>query len=182
MRKIVAGLFISLDGVTESPQDWNGPFFNDEMGQAVGDAMASSDTLLLGRRTFEEFAAFWPTADQSDPFADFINNTPKVVVSNTLSEVDWQPTTVIRGDVVSQIRDLKEQSGKNIGMTGSPTLIRSLVKEGLLDELSLMVHPLVLGSGKRLFDDMAGQVPLTLVNSQTFKTGVVNLTYGPAES
>ena len=182
MRKIVAGLFISLDGVTESPQDWNGPFFNDEMGQAVGDAMASSDTLLLGRRTFEEFAAFWPTADQSDPFADFINNTPKVVVSNTLSEVDWQPTTVIRGDVVSQIRDLKEQSGKNIGMTGSPTLIRSLVKEGLLDELSLMVHPLVLGSGKRLFDDMIGQTPLTLVNSQTFKTGVVNLTYGPADS
>ena len=171
MRKIVAGLFISLDGVTESPQDWNGPFFNDEMGQAVGVAMASSDTLLLGRRTFEEFAAFWPTADQSDPFADFINNTPKVVVSNTLSEVDWQPTTVIRGDVVSQIRDLKEQSGKNIGMTGSPTLIRSLVKEGLLDELSLMVHPLVLGSGKRLFDDMVGQVPLTLVNSETFKTG-----------
>ncbi len=182
MRKIVAGLFISLDGVTESPQDWNGPFFNDEMGQAVGDAMASSDTLLLGRRTFEEFAAFWPTADKSDPFADFINNTPKVVVSNTLGEVDWQPTTVIRGDVVSQIRDLKEQPGKNIGMTGSPTLIRSLVKEGLLDELSLMVHPLVLGSGKRLFDDVAEQVPLTLVNSQTFKTGVVNLTYGPAES
>ena len=182
MRKIVAGLFISLDGVTESPQDWNGPFFNDEMGQAVGDAMASSDTLLLGRNTFEEFAAYWPTADQSDPFADFINNTPKVVVSNTLGEVDWQPTTVIRGDVVSQIRDLKAQSGKNIGMTGSPTLIRTLVKEGLLDELSLMVHPLVLGSGKRLFDDMEGQVPLTLVNSQTFKTGVVNLTYGPAES
>jgi dihydrofolate reductase len=182
MRKIVAGLFISLDGVVESPQDWNGPFFNDEMGQAVGDAMASSDTLLLGRKTFEEFAAYWPNADPSDPFAGFINDTPKVVVSNTLGEVDWQPTTVIAGDVVGQIRDLKQQPGKNIGMTGSPTLVRTLVQEGLLDELGLMVHPLVLGSGKRLFDDVTGQVPLTLVNAQTFKTGVVNLTYGPADS
>jgi dihydrofolate reductase len=180
MRKIVAGLFISLDGVTESPEKWNGPFFNDEMGQAVGETIATKDTLLLGRRTFEEFAAYWPdkTSDD-DPFADFINNTQKVVVSTTLGDVEWQPTTVIRS--IADVRKLKEQPGQDIGITGSVTLVRSLLKEGLIDELGLMVHPLVLGTGKRLFDDVPDQVPLTLVNSQTFKTGVVNLTYGPAE-
>jgi dihydrofolate reductase len=182
MRKIVAGLFISLDGVTESPERWNGPFFNDEMGEAVGATIAKKDTLLLGRRTFEEFAAYWPTADPSDPFTDFINNTPKVVVSNTLGEVDWQPTTVIGGDVIGAIRALKEKPGQDVGMTGSTTLVRSLLKEGLIDELGLMVHPLVLGTGKRLFDDVTAEMPLTLLDSQTFKTGVVSLTYGPAHS
>ena len=131
MRKIVAGLFISLDGVTESPEKWNGPFFNDEMGQAVGETIATKDTLLLGRRTFEEFAAYWPdkTSDD-DPFADFINNTPKVVVSSTLGEVEWQPTAVIRS--IAEVRKLKERPGQDIGITGSVTLAPEPV-EGRLD-------------------------------------------------
>src|SRR5207249_4143610 len=132
MRKIVAGLFMSLDGVTESPQDWNLQYFSDEMGEAIGASMAQTDTLLLGHNTF----------------AEFINNTPKVVVSTTLGEVDWQPTTVVRD--LDAVRTLKMQLGKDIGMTGSVTLVRSLLQAGLLDELALMIHPIVLGSGKRL--------------------------------
>ncbi|TMK36841.1 MAG: dihydrofolate reductase [Actinobacteria bacterium] len=178
MRKIGAGLFISLDGVTESPQDWNLQYFNDEMGQAIGASMAQTDTLLLGRNTFEDFAAYWPDkTGEDDPFAEFINNTPKVVVSTTLGEVDWQPTTVVRD--LEAVRTLKKQLGKDIGMTGSVTLVRSLLQAGLLDELDLMIHPIVIGSGKRLFDDVTGQVPLELLRSETFKTGVISATYGP---
>src|SRR3989442_4823546 len=150
MRKIVAGLFVSLDGVTEAPQDWNFQYFSDEMGEAIGATIATKDTLLLGRHTFEEFAAYWPgKTAEDDPFAEFINNTPKVVVSTTLGEVGWQPTTVVRD--LDAVRALKMQLGKDIGMTGSVTLVRSLLQAGLLDELDLMVHPLVLRSGKRLF-------------------------------
>src|SRR2546426_7461780 len=144
MRKIVAGLFVSLDGVTEAPQDWNFQYFNDEMGEAIGATIATKDTLLLGRHTFEEFAAYWPgKTAEDDPFAEFINNTPKVVVSTTLGEVGWQPTTVVRD--LDAVRALKEQPGGDIGMTGSVTLTRSLLKEGLIDELGLMIHPLSLG-------------------------------------
>jgi len=175
MRKIVAGLFMSLDGVTESPQDWNLQYFSDEMGEAIGASMAQTDTLLLGHNTFDEFAAYWPDkTGEDDPFAEFINNTPKVVVSTTLGEVDWQPTTVVRD--LDAVRTLKMQ---DIGMTGSVTLVRSLLQAGLLDELALMIHPIVLGSGKRLFDDVTAQVPLDLLKSETFKTGVISATYGP---
>ena len=181
MRKIVAGLFISLDGVTESPQDWNLQYFNDEMGQAIGASMAQKDTLLLGHNTFDEFAAYWPDkSGEDDPFAEFINNTPKVVVSTTLGEVDWQPTTVVRD--LDAVRTLKMQLGKDIGMTGSVTLVRSLLQAGLLDELDLLIHPIVLGSGKRLFDDVTAQMPLELLRSETFKTGVISATYGPTGS
>jgi dihydrofolate reductase len=178
MRRIVAGLFISLDGVTESPQDWNLQYFSDEMGEAIGASMARTDTLLLGRNTFDEFAAYWPDkAGEDDPFAEFINNTPKVVVSTTLGDVDWQPTTVVRD--LDAVRTLKMQLGKDIGITGSVTLVRSLLQASVLDELSLMIHPIVLGSGKRLFDDVTAQVPLDLLKSETFKTGVISATYGP---
>jgi dihydrofolate reductase len=150
------------------------------MGEAVGASMARSDTLLLGRKTFQEFEAFWPNQSaEDDPFAAFINNTPKVVVSNTLKSVDWQPTTILSGDVPAEIRKLKDQRGKDIGMTGSPTLVRSLLQEGLIDELGLMIHPIALGKGKRLFDDLNDQVKLDVIDSTTFKTGVVSVTYAP---
>src|SRR4051794_38438789 len=176
-RKIVAGLFITLDGVAESPDQWQGAYFNDEMGEVVGAQMAASDTLLLGRRTYEEFAGFWPTPD--DPFADFLNNIPKLVATNTLDTLEWQNSTAIRGDVAQTVRDLKQQPGRNIGMTGSISLVQSLVGDGLLDELNLLIHPVVVGKGKKLFDTGMAQVPLTLLDSRTFKTGVVSLTYGP---
>ena len=182
MRKIVAGLFISLDGVTEAPDQWHFPYFNDEMGQAVGANMERSDALLLGRITYDAFASYWPDkTGADDPFADYINNVPKYVVSNTLERSDWEGTTVISGDVAGRIRELKEQPGKDIGMSGSVATVRWLLAEGLLDELDLLVHPIVVGKGDRLFPDGTGQVSLRLLRSSTLSTGVVHITYGPAE-
>ncbi|MGZ8629813.1 MAG: dihydrofolate reductase family protein [Actinomycetota bacterium] len=182
MRKIVAGLFISLDGVTEAPDQWHFPYFNDEMGQAVGANMERSDALLLGRVTFDAFAGYWPDKSAADdPFADYINNVPKYVVSNTLQHVDWPGTSLISGDVAGQIRELKEQPGKDIAMSGSVATVRWLLSEGLLDELDLLVHPIVVGEGATLFPDGTGQLPLQLLHSATFSTGVVHLTYAPAE-
>jgi len=180
MRKIVAGLFVSLDGVMESPEQWHFPYFNDEMGAAVDAQLAASDTMLLGRRTYQDFAGFWPNQGGDDPVAAHMNNTPKVVVSTTLEAVEWQNSTLIRGNVAEELARLKRQPGKNIGITGSGTLVRSLLRDGLLDELNLLVHPIVVGSGKRLFEDGGSQVPLSLVDSKTFSTGVLSLTYRPA--
>jgi dihydrofolate reductase len=179
MRKIVAGLFISLDGVVEAPDKWHFPYFNDEMGAAVQAMTDGNDAMLLGRRTYEEFASYWPTS--TDDFADHMNGTRKYVVSTTLTSADWQNSTLVGGDVRAELTRLKEQPGGNLGITGSGTLVRSLLREGLLDTLHLLVHPIVVGTGKRLFDD-GPQVPLRLTDSQTFTTGVLHLTYEPADS
>jgi dihydrofolate reductase len=181
MRKITAGLFISLDGVVESPDKWHFPYFNDEMGEAVGASMAESDTMLLGRQTYQEFASYWPQQPSDVPPADFMNGVAKLVVSTTLGpDLEWQNSTLVTD--VSELAKIKEQDGRNIGITGSPTLVRSLLAEGLLDELTLLVHPIVVGSGKRLFADTDAPIPLRLVESVTFSTGVLKLTYAPAEA
>jgi dihydrofolate reductase len=181
MRKIVAGLFISLDGVYEAPDRWHFPYFNDEMGKAVDEQLAAADAMLLGRVTYAEFAGFWPQQSNDDiDIAGFMNDTPKYVVSSTLRTADWQNSTLVSGDVRAALTRLKEQPGKNISITGSGTLVRSLLRNGLLDELRLLVHPIVVGSGKQLFPDGSGQTPLQLVNAQTFNTGVLYLTYQPA--
>jgi dihydrofolate reductase len=182
MRKIVAGLFISLDGVVESQEKWHMSYFNDEMGEAVGGQMADSDTMLLGRRTYEEFASYWPHQSSDVPPADYMNGVAKLVVSTTLSTVDWHNSTLVSGDVGAELTRIKQQPGKNIGITGSPTLVRSLLRDRLLDELTLLVHPVVVGSGKRLFQDMTDQVPLTLLGARTFRTGVQQVTYAPADA
>jgi dihydrofolate reductase len=177
MRKIVAGLFITLDGVVESPDQWQFPYFNDELGEAVTAQMDAADTMLLGRQTYQEFASFWPTAPADDPFTARMNNTPKFVVSTTLDTLTWQHTTLITGNIVAELTTLKQQPGKNIGITGSATLVRSLLRDRLLDELLLLVHPVVVGKGKRLFPEGSDPVALTLVDTQTFRTGVLSLTY-----
>jgi dihydrofolate reductase len=186
MRKVVASEIISLDGVVESPQEWHFPYFNDEMAEAIGAAMAASDAMLLGRVTYEEFAAFWPsqeTTEEDQEATNYMNNTPKFVVSKTLEEpLEWNNSTLINGDVAEEISKLKGQPGKDISITGSPTLVRSLLEEDILDELRLMVHPIVVGSGKRLFEDGSDQKALQLVDSKTFSTGVLYLTYQPAQS
>jgi len=182
MRKIVAGLFVSLDGVVEAPEQWHFPYFNDEMGEAVGSQMAAADTMLLGRHTYEEFAAYWGDKGSDVEFADVMNNTPKLVASTTLNSVDWQNSTLLGADVAQELRRIKQEPGKAISITGSPTLVRSLLKDGLIDELRLLVHPIVVGSGKRLFVDQPERVPLKLVDSQTFSTGVLYLTYTPADA
>jgi dihydrofolate reductase len=179
MRKIVSGLFISLDGVVEAPDQWHFPYFNDEMGNAVQSMMDTGGAMLLGRRTYEEFASYWPNS--TDDFAGHMNDTPKYVVSNTLASAEWKNSTLVSGDVGGELARLKEQDGGNLNITGSGTLVRSLLREGLLDELHLLVHPIVVGSGKRLFDD-GPTVPLRLTDSQTFSTGVLHLTYERAGS
>jgi len=179
MRKIVAGQFITLDGVVEVPEEWMGPYFTPELGQTIGSLMGAQDAMLLGRVTYDEFAAHWP--QQTGEMADTMNGTPKYVVSGTLKSAEWQNTTVIpAASAIAEIAELKQQPARNIGMTGSATLISSLLREGLLDELHLFVLPLVVGSGKRLFGTPGDQLPLKLLGSATFQTGAVHLTYAKA--
>jgi dihydrofolate reductase len=151
------------------------------MGQIVSDQLAASDTMLLGRRTYEEFAAFWPGQGDDVPLAAEINGVRKLVASTTLQDVDWQNSELIQGSVPEDLRRRKAEDGKDISITGSPTLVRSLLDAGVLDELRLLVHPIVVGHGKRLFADGA-QVPLRLASSRTLETGVQYMVYAPAEA
>jgi dihydrofolate reductase len=177
MGHITSGLFISLDGVIESPETWHFPYFNDEMGAAVGELMSGNDAMLLGRQTYDEFAAYWPTADAADPMTAAMNGSRKYVVSSSLTEATWENSTVVGGDVAAELAALKQENV--LGTTGSATLVRSLLELGLVDELHLLVHPIVVGHGKKLFAD-GETVPLELVSSTTFKTGVLHLVYAPA--
>jgi dihydrofolate reductase len=181
MRKVVSGLFISLDGVTESPDQWQFDHFDEGMMAALGEYVAETDTVLMGRVTYQEWTGYWPTSTD-EPFASFINNAPKYVVSTTLNRVEWgkwDNITLIKENLAEAITRLKQQPGKNIGVTGSPTLVQSLLQSDLLDELMLMIHPVVAGSGKRLFKDGSELKRLKLVNTNTTPTGVAILTYQP---
>lgn len=180
MGKIVSSFFISLDGVVESPDQWHFPYFNDEMGQAVGDAIGAAKGLLMGRVLYQEWAEYWPKSTD-EPFATFINNTPKYVVSHSLDDVTWHNSTLVSGDVAARLREIKDGTDGVIGMSGSATLVRWLLANKLLDELNLLVHPIVVGKGQRLFEDTPTH-PLRLLSQQAFSTGVLNLTYAPAES
>ena len=179
MRKVISGLFISLDGVTEAPDQWQFDNFDAEMAAAMGAHIDAEDTILLGRVTYQEWASYWPTSTD-EPYASHINNTPKYVVSNTLDKVEWKNSTLVKGSSLAEtITRLKQQPGKNIGVAGSPSLVRSLLQNDLLDELILMIHPVVVGHGKRLFTGESKLKRLKLVNSQTTSTGVVFATYQP---
>ena len=179
MRKIVSGLSISLDGVIEDADQWMGPWFNPQLGQAIGSMIAAQDAMLLGRVTYQGFAAYWP--HQTGDMADTMNGTTKYVVSGTLTSADWQNSTLIPAAAAfAKIAELKQQQGQNIGITGSGTLVSSLLREGLLDELHLFIFPVVLGSGTRLFAMPGDKLPLRLIDSATFETGVVHLTYAKA--
>jgi dihydrofolate reductase len=145
--------------------------------------MAASDALLMGRVTYEGMAAFWPNQPGGTPMVDYINSVPKFVVSTTLEEpLGWNNSTLIKGDVAEGVAGLKRQLGKDITILGSGTLVRSLLADDLIDELRLMVLPVVLGGGKRLFEDGGDRKVLELVDSKTFSTGVLYLTYRPAQS
>jgi dihydrofolate reductase len=181
MRKIRSNFFISLDGVVESPDRWHFSYFDEEMGNAVGAGFATADAMLMGRVLYDEWAAYWPE-HADDPFGDVMNSTKKYVVSNSLRAADWQNTEQIRGDEAARrIGEIKAGAGGDIAMSGSPTTVRWLLREGLLDELNLLVHPVVVGGGlARLFplDDPGAR--LELRSAETFKSGVLNLSYRPA--
>lgn len=178
MRKVIAWEFVSLDGVMERPETWVSPYLNDELEEANESGRAASDAMLLGRMTYQVFADYWPyQTAEGGPIADYINTTPKYVVSQTLDTVAWQNSELIRGDVTGEVLRLKRQPGKNITILGSGALVRSLLRDDLIDELGLMVFPTVLGKGKRLFEDWQGPKGLELVHSKTLGTGVLSLTY-----
>src|ERR687894_303696 len=173
MRKVIVVELLSLDGVMESPEEWAFSYADDEMEEANASGMAASDALLLGRVTYEGLAAFWPYQPGGSPLVDYINSVAKFVVSETLEEpLGWNNSTLIGGNVAQEIAGLKRRPGKDITILGSAALVRSLLREGLLDELSLMVHPVILGKGKRLFEHGGEREVLELVGSQTFGSGV----------
>jgi dihydrofolate reductase len=186
VRKIIANLFISLDGVVEEPGDWHFPYFNDEMGAAVDAVLGSADTMLLGRKTYDDHAAAWPereaAGDEDAEFAKVLGDARKIVVSHQrMEEFPWRNSEQLQGDLVEAVTALKQEPGGNIAMSGSISVVRQLLAAGLLDELHLLVHPIAVRKGMRLFDEGDRRVPLKLISSEAFSTGVLNLVYGPAE-
>ena len=180
MRKIVAGLFISLDGVVEEPGDWHFPYFNDEMGAAVDAVFRTSDTMLLGRKTYDDHAGAWPEREaaggEDAEFARALGDARKIVVSRQRLELTWRNSEQLKGDLVEAVTALKNEPGdRNIAMSGSISLVRQLLAARLLDELHLLVHPIAVRKGMRLFDEGEPPIPLTLISSDTFSTGVLNL-------
>jgi len=175
-RRLAATLFVSLDGVVESPEKWSFAYWNDEIGKFKLDETMASDALLLGRVTYEGFAAAWPSRKDDEGFADRFNSMPKYVASRTLKTLAWNNSHVLKGDVAAAVAKLKQEAGNDIVIHGSPTLIRSLMPHDLIDEYRLLVYPVVLGRGKRLFDETS-HANLKLVESKTFSTGVVKQVY-----
>ena len=186
MRKITAGLFISLDGVVEAPDQWHFPYFNEEMGAAVDATLGAADTVLFGRKTYDSFAGAWPereaAGEEDAGLAKALGDARKIVVSNQKLEFAWRNSEQLEGDLVEAVTALKHEPGANIALSGSVSVVRQLLAAGLLDELHLLVHPIAIRKGMRLFDEGETPVPLRLISSESFKTGVLNLVYGPAES
>jgi dihydrofolate reductase len=179
MGQILVHEFISLDGVFEAPR-WTMEYgFDPKMGEAIGGIMGGCKAILLGRQTFEEFAPAWSgrTAEE-DPGAPFMNETPKYVVSTTLQSADWNNSTIVRGYSADGIGELKDEVDGDIYVSGSGTLVRAMLTDGLVDELHLFVYPVALGTGVRLFGD--SQVKFTLAQTHSYDNGVLHLGYRPA--
>jgi dihydrofolate reductase len=194
MRMLRVIEFLSLDGVMQAPgapeEDteggfrhggWQRPYVDDVLGATAAEGMAATDAYVFGRKTYEKMAAYWPTAPDDDPYARHLNSTPKYVASTTLQRVEWRNSTLIKGDVAEEIAKLKEEPGGNIALLGSGELVQTLIRYDLVDEYFLVVFPIVLGSGKRLFREADEARGLRLVDSKTTGTGGVILTYQPAE-
>jgi dihydrofolate reductase len=176
MRKVVVTMFLSLDGVMEDPQNWSFPYWTDEIGKFKSDELFASDAQLLGRVTYQGFAAAWPS--RSDDYADRLNSLPKYVVSTTLERAEWYNSHLIRANVAEEVSRLRQQPGQDILVHGSPTLVQTLMQDDLVDEYRLLVFPVVLGSGKQLFKD-GSKTSLNLIESRAFSSGVVLLRYQP---
>jgi dihydrofolate reductase len=179
MRKVTAGLFSSIDGVVEAPNEWQ-PAFDEEMGAVLSRILDEQDAVLLGRVTFTDWAQYWPTSTD-EPFASWINSTPKYVASTTLGSVgQWPNSTLIKGPVADFLVDLRQQDGGTIGTAGSPSLVRSLIEQGLLDELTLMISPVVAGGGRNhLFPGDAALTRFELAEAQPTSSGALIATYRP---
>jgi dihydrofolate reductase len=194
MGRIIANTNLTLDGVMQAPgradEDtrdgfehggWGQPYFDEVMGQKAAEGMASTGAFLFGRRTYEDFASVWPTMPEDNPFAAVLNERPKYVVSTTLREpLPWANSSLLEGDPGETVTPLKDRQDEDIVVLGSGELVRSLMERGLVDRYVLWIHPLVLGSGRRLFTDGLSTASLRLVDTTTTTTGVVIATYEPA--
>jgi dihydrofolate reductase len=178
--RLVATEYLSLDGVFEEPGHWSGPWFNDEAGQFKWDELQASDAQLLGRRTYDGFAAAWPTVEGTGEFGVKMNTMPKYVVSSTLQNPEWSGSKVITGDIAGEVRKLKKQPGRDLLLAGSGQLFNALMRENLIDVYRFMIHPVVLGKGKRLFAEGADQTGLTLSDVKRLASGIVILEFEPA--
>jgi dihydrofolate reductase len=196
MRQLIVTEFLTLDGVMQAPgapdEDrsggfehggWQAPYFDEVFAEAVVEGIAGAGGFVLGRKTFEILGGYWPTAPaEEQEVAEPLNSLPKYVASRTLREpLAWSNSTLITGDAADGVRRLKEQTGKDLGVIGSGELVRALMQQDLVDEYRLMIHPIVLGSGARLFRDGNEKRPLTLVDSTTTTKGVLLATYRPTE-
>ena len=179
MRRVVATEYVTLDGIMEEPGNWSFPFWSDEAAKFKSDELFASDALLLGRVTYEGFAKAWPTMPDTGAFGERMNGLPKYVVSTTLETVEWNNSRLIKEHVAEEIATLKQQPGQDILLAGSGQLLRTLMEHDLVDEYRLMLYPLVLGSGKRLFTEESAKKVLRLVETKPLSSGVVVLTYHP---
>lgn len=181
MRKLIVTEFISIDGVVGDPHLWHFPFWSDEMGEYKQREVFAHDGLVLGRTTYEGFAEAWPNYEDEDGFADRMNSMPKYVVSTTLADPSWTNTTVIGTDPVAALQALKAEAGQDLMIAGSVTLINSLLDSGIIDEYRLMVHPVVVGKGLRLWHDRETPAPLDLASVDHLPNGVIVLNYVPQQ-
>ena len=186
MRKVIASPFTSLDGMMSGPQgeiEWNEPYFDEEMAAYVREQFEGVDTLLFGRVTYQWFAQFWPNQGVKDSpgEAEKMNSIKKIVFSRTLEKAEWNNSSIVRDNIAGEISRLKEQQGANLSIDGSPTLIHSFNKLGLIDEYRIRVHPVVLGSGVPLFKDQSEMMRLKLLEARPFRSGVVVLRYEPVK-
>ena len=189
MRKLIVTEYVTADGVMEDPGGgdksgyggWSRAFFNEEAGKYKFDEIFSVDALLLGRVTYTGFAKAWPNFKDEAGFADRMNGLPKYVVSTTLKTAEWNNSHILTGDVVEEVNQLKQAAGQPILVAGSAQLVHTLREHNMVDEYRLMVHPIVVGGGKRLFHDGTGPTALKLVDTKAFSTGIIVLTYAPAE-
>lgn len=180
MGRIVSNFFISLDGVVEAPDQWHFPYFDDEMGAVVFSGMETQGAFLLGRRLYDQWSEYWPANKDEDGFGPYINNLKKYVVTHRPLEGDvWNNTTPIAEDHVAAVQAVKDETEGDIGMSGCATTVRWLIANNLLDELALLVHPIAVAKGQRLFED-TGTVPLKLTHSSTLSSGVLHLRYSLA--
>ncbi|WP_254544779.1 dihydrofolate reductase family protein [Halomarina pelagica] len=179
-RTLIVSEFLTLDGVMEAPEEWSFQFFSEEQQEYKHAELFDAGALLLGRTTYESFADAWPDREDETGFADWMNSLPKYVVSTSLEEAEWNNSTIIDGDVAEEVAALKRKDGQDILVNGSGELVDTLVEHDLVDEYRLMVHPVVQGSGKRLFEGASEPTTMNLVDTKAFSSGVVVLTYEPA--
>jgi dihydrofolate reductase len=187
MSKIVVTEFISLDGVIEDPGGseaskhggWTRPYWNDEIGKVKFDELMAADAHLLGRVTYEGFAKAWPTMKDTGEFGERMNNLPKHVVSTTLKTTEWKNSHLIKENVADKISKLRQQPGQSILVAGSATLVQTLIQHDLVDEYHLLVYPIVIGSGMRIFQNGLDKSALKLIEARAFSSGVVLLRYEP---